>query len=345
MSASGQAGGSDPLSGIRAKDTIGRTDHRAIHDWIREQVEVFTKSEEPDRFKRFRTAFTEQLRDPANSEQFVRALAKQAGVVATEDFAKADTDPTVAHGLARILLDIKRSDRLPGLIAGLVSKEAVVRFLCARGLAEEIPTLENDKDQRLAAITALRLAGAAESEYVVLSRIYLALAYDKQVQEVFDGFMALFDVRLQLRRNAAVFVDRAEVDAYSYFLRVASQLTAPQKAELVKRIAVFLRLDAERYAARWAGKVLSVDEQQSLESRLGAAEELLGVIVGNGRGGDITAKLEYSFSKTVGVVQDPAKKDTMLRALAQWVGAADSDGTPKSGILNDAPWSLPIGVP
>lgn len=344
MSANAQDNGADPLSGIRAKDSIGRTDHRAIHDWIRDQVDVFAKSEEPDRFKRFRTRFREQLRDPGNSEQFVRALAEQAGVVATEDFAKADTDPTVAHGLARILLDIKRSDRLPGLIAGLVSKEAVVRFLCARGLAEEIPTLENDKDRRLSVITALRSAGAAESEYAVLSRIYLALAYDKQVQEVFDGFMVLFDARLQLRRKA-VFVDRAEVDAYSFFLRVAGQLAAPQKAELVKRIAVFLRLDAERYAARWAGKVLSVDEQQSLESRLGAAEELLGVIVGNGRGGDITGTLAYSFSKADGVVQDPEKKDAMLRALALWVGAANADGTPKSGILNDAPWSLPIGAP
>ena len=135
------------------------------------------------------------------------------------------------------------------------------------------------------------------------------------------------------------------MDAYSYFRRVAGQLTAPQNGELVRRLAVFLRLDAERYSARWAGEVLSVGEQQSLESRLGAAEELLGVIVGNGRGGDITAKLEYSFSKTVGVVQDPAKKDTMLKALALWVGAADADGTPKAGILNDAPWNVPTGAP
>ena len=313
------------IDAIRQLTDIGASDQRRIADWVEFQLENFTG------FTALRTRFNEQYGHPNNSPQFQLQLAVQTARIAVTQFAKPDLHPEIAHSLAQLLNDMNRPESLPGLIAGLKSSDAQARYLCAKGLAARKASIAGDKARLDQVVQALREAGLGESSPVVLGRIYEALAYPGQVAAVFDSYVSLFDNRLALRRGQAVIADGAEVHAFGFFrMRGAlGALNAEQESQLVRRLAVFLRHDAERYNTPH----LEFYEVDKLERLLDGEEAILSELAGKEKGGRIREALSAGGH---------GNREAVLREAYKWIGDPE---TKQPGALNESPWDVAIGAP
>ncbi len=313
------------INAIRSRDVIGPSDQRRIADWVERQVEKLTG------FITFRDRFTAQYEHENNSQQFRLQLAAQTAKVAATLFGRPNPRGETAYSLAHVLAIMDRPETLPGLTAGLKSSDARARYACAKGLASLTRSIAADKAKLDQTIKALRETGLAESDPVVLGRIYEALAYPDQSAAVFDSYLKLFDKRLLVRRSPAVIADGAEVYAYEFFRtpRVISALDAGRKSELVARLAVFLRMDAERYSTA----NLHFDEIDRIERLLASAEAILSNVVGNSKGGRIREALSAGGH---------GNRQAVLQEAYLWVGDPNNN-TP--GALNEPPWNVPVGAP
>lgn len=312
---------------MRRRTDIGPSDQGRIARWVRLQVENFAG------FSTFRDRLTQQYEHANNSEQFRLQLTAQTAQVAAQQFAKASLEGEIAYSLAYVLTRTNRPEALPGLLAGLKSSDARARYMCAKGLTankKSIAAVRANLDQTM---QALRAAGLVEADGVVLGRIYEALAYSGQAAAVLDSYLDVFDKRLGHRRQAAVIVDGAEWYAYEFFRTpgVLNALNGQQKAQLAARLAVFLRMDAERYNTA----ELNFDEIDKIERLLDGAEAVLSdsQMVGPGTGGKIRGALSTAGR---------GNRQAVLQEAYRWVGDSNSN-TP--GALNEAPWSVPIGAP
>lgn len=318
---------------IQRLQSIGEGDQGRIGRWVRNRVKELTSAAgtgEPMAFRTFRERLGELYRDPQNTQAFKTELVVQVTQLATDKFADTKLDGTVALALARVLVDMGGRETYAGLVAGLKLKDQGTRLLCAKGLEKLQSHIAQDKAKLDQTVVALREAGVVERNSVSRSWVYLALAYPDQVEAVFDAFMAIFDTRLELRRGAAVFVDRAEVDAFDFFRQsgVLSSLSSEQKSALAQRLAVFLRFDAQRYSA----ENVPFAERENLERRLVSLEECLEFLVGSG-GGDIRGELRAGGHE---------RRDAVAQQAYRWIGHPT---TQKPGALNEAPWGVPIGAP
>jgi hypothetical protein len=328
---------------IRRLTTISQQDERRIADWVRAKIDKLIsvpEQERPGEFTRFRTIFRDEYRNAANTAQYKTQLVVQTASVASAEFGKSDPDPTVGHVLARALVDMDRAEGIAGLIAGLKSGNPVVRLLCVGGLAAQKTAIAADNQLIQETVNALRDAGLAESQPVVLGRIYRALAYEGQVASVFDAYLALFDKRLTLRRGPAVIADGAELEAYEFFRSgaVLNALNAGQKQQLAGRLGVFLRLDAERYndpalvaPEDRAVPDMSFNERDVLERMLVAGEAVLSGLTN--RAAAIAGELAAGGH---------GRRAEILAVVYGWVG---DPATQERGALNEAPWNVPVGAP
>ncbi len=333
----GQDADSDAvIDAIRSRNDIGESDQRRIAEWIQARVDEFADHK----------SLTERLIGcfvhSGNTETFRAQFSAQTAQVAAAQFARSSLDRNLAQSLARVLLDMNRSETFPGLLAGLKSSDASARCLCARGLVAQRRSLAADSARLRQMIAGLGEAGIAEDDPVVLGRIYEALAVRDHAAEVFDTYMRLFDERLQRRRGAATRTDGAEIHAYEYFrsAEVINSLDQNQRVELARRVAVFLRFDAQRYNDPAVAPPsdselpdLNFDERDRIERMLDAGEEILESITGAGRGGKIRNKLSNGGY---------AERRAVLREAYRWIGDPQAN---ESGVLNEAPWNVPLGAP
>ena len=322
----------DVLDAMRASASISANDQDRIARWIERRLTNLTQAARQDAdaaFKAFRNRMNTQFSNTANSGEFTRQFAAQAARVAQGRFAEADLNVTVGRALARVMTDMGSVETLPGLVACLKSRDDSAQFLCLRAMAAQKERLANDRDRFSQLLTALRDAGLAESSPVVLGRVYTVLAQPNHVEVAFDTFLELFDKRLSQRRGPAVAVDGAEIEAYEFFRStgVVAALNNEQKTKLVARVAVFLRLDAERYQS----PDLVYEEQTSTEHLLWAGEEILAAAVG--QQGGIRRELEAGGHQN---------REGVLEEAYAWVGNAEGD---VNGLLNQAPWNVPVGAP
>ena len=311
------------INAIRQRTDIGESDQRRIADWVEDGVNKFAG------FAAFTGRFKTQHDNSANSQQFRVQLAVQTSQVTVRQFAKPDLNGELAHALAYVLVSMDKAETVTALVAGLQSSDARARYTCAKGLAAQRTSIAGDKGRLDQVVPALRQAALAESSPVVLGRIYEALAYAGQGESVFNVFMAIFDKRLTERRGEAVIADGAEVYAYEFFRSsaVLGSLDATQKSQLVSRLAVFLRVDAQRYGQ----PNLRFDEIDKIERTLDAVEEIFATLVGTG-GGKIRDVLQAAG------YDDRA---SVLKEAYRWVGNPE---TKEAGPLNEAPWNVPVGA-
>ncbi len=312
------------IDGIRGRSDIGPSDQRRIAAWVDGEIEKFTE------FLPFRKRFDQQFNDAKNSEQFRVQLATQTAQVAAQQFVNPDLSGDVAHALTQVLTDMNRRETFPGFIAGLKSSDVRARYFCAKGLIALQDWIAGDKARLDQTVQALREAGLGETDPVVSGRIYEALAFPGQVADVFDVYLAFFDKRLTARRGPAVVADGAENYAYEFFRSrgVLGVLNADQKSRLVARIAVFLRMDAERYN----NPNLKFDEIDRLERALDGAEDILTILAG-ATGGKIRDELSSGGH---------GSRAAILQEAYKWVGDPE---TKQPGALNTAPWDVPVGAP
>lgn len=330
VSAQGPAPSDETIDTIRRLGTIGEGDQRRIRSWIDAEVVKAgaPAQEDPNAaFNTLRSRLLGQYNHTGNTEAFRKELVAQTAASAATAFGQPGTAPVVARALARVLLDMDptQPEAFDGLLAGLGSKDAGARYLCVKGLIAQKAAIASDDAKLEKTVNALRDAGLTESDPVVLSRIYQALAFANHVDAVFDTYIALFERRLKQRRGETVFADAAEIEAFEFFRQrpVASALNSAQKVKLATALAVFLRVDALRY------NVPNIDyrEKATLEARLAGNEACL-VALGAGEGGDVRGRL--------------GKPADVLAEVYRWVG---NEETNTKGALNSDPWNVPVGAP
>ncbi len=318
---------------IRQLPQISVSDQRRIGDWVQSQLDKLTASAKESRqtaAAAFRTALKSQFDNANNSVPFKAQLAAQTAGLAASKFADPKLEPWVGYAVARVLADFDKVDTLPGLLAGLKSPLESVRYLCVKGLSSQKANLAAEKDKLDQTLAALREAGLVETSPVVLGRLYLALAYVNQVPAVFDVYLAIFEKRLTQRRAGTMTADGAEIEAWEFFRNpaVLGALNADQKAQLARPLAVFVRLDAERYGATG----LDFYELDRLERSLEALESILAELA-PGKGGKIRDELAAAGHDRCAEI---------LAETAKWIGSAQS---PEPGALNAPPFNVPPGAP
>lgn len=316
------------INTIRSLATIGPNDQRRIGEWVQAQVHKFNG------FRAFRKKFQDQYNHANNSQLFPLHLAARTAAVAVRQAAKPGLNAEVARALAQVLLDMNHPETFSGLIALLTFPDAATRYLCATGLfaPRQKRSIVADKSKLDQALTALRAAGLAETDPIALGRIYEALSYPAQAVDLLDIYLSLFDKRLALRRGPASIADGAERYAFAFFREqgVVGVLNAGQKSQLVERLAVFLRLDAERYNTPQLG----FREIDRIERTLWIVEETLSdpALVGD-KGGKIRKALSAGGYDN---------RSAVLQQAYRWVG---DPHTNERGALNDAPWNVSLGAP
>ena len=313
---------------IRQLPTIGANDQQRIKDWVNTQIGKFAD------FAAFRKRIGDQFTHAGNSAVFPTALATQTAAVATELPGHHGMDPNLTRAIVQSLLDMKLPETYSGFSALLSSPDAPTRYLCATGLStlSVKRTIAADKKKLDQTVAALRFAGSKETEPVVVGRIYEALAFPARTADVFDAYLAVLDARLTARRRPGSIADGAERFAYVFFLKpnVIAALNANQKAELARRFAVLMRIDAQRYNT----PTLDFQEADQIERTLWSIEELLSgnAMLGNS-GGKVRTALQAGGQQNGAAV---------LEEVYKWVGHPTSN-TP--GALNAAPWNVPLGAP
>jgi len=324
----------ETINTIRTLPQINLADQRRIADWV--EVQAVKLAATPDAERQaaavaFRKTFRTQFENPANSPPFKAQLSAQTATIAAAQFDNAKLDQWVAYALTRVLVDMGGVETSAGLFAGLKSKHEPARYLCAEGLSAQKTAIAADKAKLDEEVQVLRVAGLAESSPIVLGRIYLALAHPTQVPAVLDAYLAIFEKRLTDRRGGAVIADGAEVEAFEFF-RTPSALAVlnqNQREQLARPLAVFLRLDAERYNTTG----LDFYEVDRLERMMDSVEAILTELVGAGKGGKIRDEIATGG-------QD--RRAEVLAEAYKWVGHPQSKDP---GALNAASWNVAFGAP
>jgi hypothetical protein len=325
----------ETINTIRTLLQISPADQRRIALWVQVQADKLAATPDAERQAAavaFRKTFKTQFENPANSPPFKTQLSAQTATIAATQFDNAKLDQWVAYALTRVLVDMGGVETSAGLFAGLKSKHEPARYLCAEGLSAQKTAIAADKAKLDEVVQVLKVAGLAESSPIVLGRIYLALAHPTQVPAVLDAYLAIFEKRLTDRRGGAVTADGAEVEAFEFFRTpsVLAVLNNPsQREQLARSLAVFLRLDAERYNTTG----LDFYEVDRLERMMDSVEAILTELVGAGKGGKIRDEIAAGG-------QD--RRAEVLAEAYKWVGHPQSKDP---GALNASPWNVAPGAP
>ncbi len=323
----GAPAGDQVLNSIREMGTVGAGDARRIGEWVKGKVTALEKSEAQDKVRRFIESFEAQRLHRANTAAFVDALAEQTATVAREWFAKKDLSWQTGMALGRVLVSMDRVQTIPAFLEGLGSRVEPVRYLSAKGLVGQQDAIAANRNQRNQVVAAVKDAGQAETKGVILQYLYSAIAYRPLTPEVFDAYVAILDARLARRRAGAMKCDGGEIELYEFFRTAAilDSLNNAQKTALVQRLAVLLRMDAQRYGT----PNLDFIEQDHLERCLEGNEAILTPLAGPG--GNITQQLSNA-----------AGPSAVLQQMHLWVG---NQATGVTGKLSGPPWNIPDGAP
>lgn len=328
----GQAAAPDTavIDTIRTETQISESDQRRIGDWVEGQVAALKgipEAQRGDAAIKFRDLMRAQYENPSNTPAFKEQFAaKLAAALAAQ---VASLDPITGRALAKVMLDSNRPELVPAYLAALKSKDAGVRMLGAAALAGQRVAIAADKAKLDQVVAAIRDVGAAETNGVVLSRMYYALSVPPaQAPSVFDAFMAIFEKRLEKKRQGGTACDGAEVMAFEFFRTpgVLAALSQPQKEQIVRAVGEFMRYDAQRY-----DKSLPFQELDRLQRELDGAEEIISSIASGVKGGDVR-----------GALASGAGGDQISQQVQLWVG---DPKTKQPGALNAAPWNVPLGAP
>ncbi len=317
------------LDTVRGLGTIGSSEQRMIDAWLEWQVNRLESSSAKDAFKTLKEAFDAERLNQGNSAAFVGAMAARTARMAEQRLPNSGPNSATARAIARMLFDLNREQAVPGFIAGLRSKDQSARYFSAAGLEQQRGSITTARTQVTEVVAALKAAGLAETNPTIVKHIYGALAYEPITPEVFDAYVGILDKRLEARRQGALVVDGAEVQVLEYLRKrsVLDGLSRGQSPQLVGRLAVLLRLDAQRYVS----ETLPFVEKDRVERQLFAVEEILTTLTA--QNGEIAAALRADGHNN---------RERILAETLLWVG--DSE-TSTEGRLSGTPWNVPIGAP
>lgn len=318
-----QVGGADAaLDELRKRTPAGDNDNAIINKWL------------ADRFaaESFLADLTAVREDSATTPAFQSTLADRINAFAkTHLTTGSDEAVESTTRLLRALIDINDVKTREALLAALRHPHQAVRYLGAKGvqaLRDRIAAGTSPTDLR-DLIQSLRSAAETETNNTVLDRICRAMS----VPNSEEAKAALIDVLLsqaERYRKGAILADRTEVGILDYL--ATANLNAIELTRAVQPAAVLLRLDVARYVAGQNGRFFG-DEQAVIQQRIATVESWLEQVVRPpaDRAGNLRQAIG-SDSQTL--------PSALGFELNKWIGTADSPG-----VLNAAPWNVPIGAP
>lgn len=321
----------DPvLDELRRRAPSGAADEKIIDDFLAAQITKLTaKDASPATGQAFRDLL-KRVREASDTTQGFRdVLATRLGLASKAEFDKSQAlSASAAETLVHAMLDARDKRTAQGFAAALAHPDAAIRYLGAKGLQVVRDTLVATPDNEIKPIVEkLQPAGVAETNAVVVDRIYLALSFTQPAPEAFEAQAAILEARVDRYRKTGVMNDTAEVTLLNYLTRV--QVPSAPAATIVRHAATLLRLDVERFAALNAPGA-SAGEADAIAGRIDACERFIKKVTGLS-GGDIGRKMQSG---------DVAAAVQMKLELLGWIGSAQEDGA-----LTAAPWSVPRGAP
>ncbi len=321
----------DPkLEELRVRAPSGDNDNRTIDDWIKRELGKLGPGMPASSTSGLRSELRRIRTDPSTHAACSAALSTRLGVVAAEELADgAKLGPVAATELVWAMIDVDDPSTEAGLAAALKHPRMEVRYLAAVGLRRLRDRIASaaDPSKKAAYISVIREAGVAETNGVIVERLYDALAFPTVTDASFDAIVAILDARLKRYQDGAPLIDDAEPTLIEYCAHAT--FTQVQTAKIVRRLAVLLRLDVERMA----NDHLVPAERDALERRIIICEELLKQWVrpAAGEGGNLQREIAVGGA-TVGPV--------LKLELINWIGSPQSPG-----VLNASPWNVPVAAP
>ncbi|NOT02689.1 MAG: hypothetical protein HOP29_18950 [Phycisphaerales bacterium] len=317
-----QVGGDDAaLDELRKRTPAGDNDNAIIDKWLADRFAV----------ESFRTDLTAVREDASTTPAFQTALADRLNTFAKNRLADPNNAVDAVTRLVQALIDIDDVKTRESLLAALGHPHQAVRYLGAKGLhavRDRIAAGTNPNELR-DLLAALRTAAAAETNNTVLDRICRAMS----VPNNDDARTALIDVLLSQNeryRRGAILADRTEIAVFEYL--ATANLDAAELTRAVQAAAVLLRLDVARYIAGQNGRFVA-DEQAVLQQRIATVEGWLEQVVRPPA--DRSGNLRQAIAG-----EQATLAETVQFELNKWIGTADSPG-----VLNAAPWNVPVAAP
>lgn len=318
----------DPaMEELRQRAPAGANDDRTIDQWLTGLLTKLSAASDPKGAKRDFVESLARVRDDRTTNPAFRdALAIRLGAIATTQLAKGNQLPGhAAEAISQALRAANHPGTIPGLAAALSYPRETVRYFGAAGLHSLRDAIADNPNQMNAAISAIAEAGAKETSAVVVERLYRACSFAGAPAGAIDAITVTLASRVDRYRQGAVLADFAEPAAFEYLTK--ARPTQTQAAAIIGSLAVFLRLDVERYAAG----VFIPGEKSAIEVRLDACESLIESLCGC-TGGNV---------RDEGQAGGAGATIRMQLELDKWIGVPGQG----NGVLNAAPWHVPPGAP
>ncbi len=169
------ARGQDGLAGIVQKSSIGKSDRATIRSEVVQRANKLQKATpDPDR----RASARKKLIQTAQTDGISAAGRDAYAQVCGEELAGLTTHARWQTGFDAldVLIALDNAHTAPALAAGLQSRHEVNRYRAAFGLHQLQNKLGKNSDRRRI-LRALAEAGAAETQEIVLRRIYQAIDF------------------------------------------------------------------------------------------------------------------------------------------------------------------------
>jgi len=320
----GQAAAQAPadLGELASKQSLSADERKAVAEGVLREIEQLKGAET----EKARLSARQKLIAPLSQagDSFREAFAAAAGSELAASL-KLQFEPALDAML--VLAAIEHPATLGAISDAMASRYAAVRYLAARSLRAMHAKLKTQLQYRTA-INALSDAGEHETDPATLRMIYQALDFSETQKQfagagdVADALGKIMKARLAMGSSGADAV--ADSVAYQAAQRAGNEAKAPP-VQLVEGLAgSLLELARAAMSDRSGGRAEEIAE----------CETALTQILEKHGGGAANLPRLAEVARGDG---DPKKIDAALTAL---IGSGSA-----KGLLNKAPWNLPVGLP
>jgi hypothetical protein len=286
----------------------------------------------PEAINQFADRFAKQYDHSENTGDFKQKFAERTGAMFAREYAKgAALEEPVGRAMARVLLAMEDIRTRDAVLAGLSTTDQVVRYLSAATLIELQPAVAADGRLSVQMLQAIGAVGAKEINGVVIARLYAACGYEDQPGAAIDAVLAIMNGHLARMRGGMVReLDRTEVPAIEFLGKMLRDGKLPDaaRAPTAQALATLLRFHVERYGAEDVGEV----ERAAIMETVSLTEDLLKALVNPSPAPEVSGKMFEGQPEVAAI--------NMQIELLRWIGSEQD-----AGILNKAPWNLPVGAP
>lgn len=316
------------IDSLREQNSISSEDRQRIAQWIGGRAtDLESSANDPARVSGTIREILGKL-DRA-TPAFRTAYVEETSRAAQARFTSAP--PAVKWALAEVLQSFDDPAAIDGLIAALQSDDVIVRWRAAVGLLSLRGRVGAAAPNVLA---ALEETARAEPHALVRRSVYLAMLMPDRLDDGLAKLASALTARRDAFEQGPPAGLNAETELFERLARPDSLLRNADergRADVTRALAAVLTITVSRYAALPADA--SALDKEALERLILQTESALRVaareVAGGNNAPDVTSAM-YTGGADVA--------ERMIAELAKWVG---QEGSP--GLLNQAPWDVPVG--